>query len=265
MKHFSYHFLLLSAFVLQLCISCTKKDDTAPLAPTTGTLSGVVKPIGSIASITATASGGQLLTLIPNAATGAFSLKNLAPDTYSFNFSATTGFVAPAGQTAAVIAGRNTALDTVRTALDTVRVVQPPLSGVPRGTVTLFIKDTTYTSTSVGGFIPLVGDTFTLNARFVHGNAEERFDLMKPNFRGMGTHILDLLDGYSEANVIRYRNNRPLVNYRNYHYSQPLSSFQITTYNPATRTIAGTFSLNMLIFIAPGPYVPATGTFNLQF
>ncbi|WP_345236208.1 hypothetical protein [Hymenobacter saemangeumensis] len=256
MKSLSCYWLLLSAFFLLSVSGCSKKEEPIP---STGTLDGIVSPAGAVTQLSILSSGGQLITVLPNAATGAFSLKNLASDDYTLTFQANSNYTAPRPRTVQVVAGQHTALGTIAA----VRL----LSGPPSGRMELRANDTTYTTTVVGGFVPLPGNTIILNATFGQGTAERGINIMVPNFSGVGTYTFPINTSssypYHEANYGRF-----LDGYRiNYRTSTSPSNMQVAAYDPATRTISGTFTcINMYPMRIPSPpNITISGTFNLTF
>jgi len=86
---------------------CSKED--IPLqapAPVTSSLAGTTSPLGSVATVTATAPNGTTFTATPDPATGNYSLTGLTVGTaYTISFTPAANYAAPATQTATPAVG----------------------------------------------------------------------------------------------------------------------------------------------------------------
>ncbi|GAB3846164.1 hypothetical protein GCM10028822_05790 [Hymenobacter terrigena] len=113
-----------AATLLFATTSCSKKEDAAPAAPTTGSIEGTITPANSVATVTATNVGGLTFLATPNSTSGVFNVPNLAPGAYVLTFSPRAGFQAATARTISVVAGSTAQAGTV--------VVSP----IPTGSIT---------------------------------------------------------------------------------------------------------------------------------
>ena len=261
MRLFIKNMACLSAMAAFSFVDCTNKTD-AP-QPTTGSLAGTLSPAG-VGSVVVEASGGQIFTINANPATGYFGLKNLAPDDYRLTFTGNGLYFPPAARLVTVAAGQNLDLGTI--------AFRQALRGIPRGTITMRLDDTTYTATTVSGDVNVPG-AFEVRAGFVHGNAREELLLnyLAPIRTGTFPMVTPVPagSGASDGQLVRWRNNRMLGEFRVYFYSVPPSRLVITQCDTTARTIVGNADLQLYRFITgstSGPAYPNTScAFNLRF
>ncbi|MBH8557208.1 DUF6252 family protein [Hymenobacter negativus] len=113
-----------AATLLFATTSCSKKEDAAPAAPTTGSIEGTITPANSVTTVTATNVGGLTFLATPNTTSGVFTVPNLAPGAYVLSFAPRAGFQVAAARTISVVAGSTAQAGTV--------VVSP----IPTGSIT---------------------------------------------------------------------------------------------------------------------------------
>lgn len=109
---FTLRYFLTAGLLVLGAASCSKKEEPTPPAPTTGTIEGTVSPANALTGVTATNTGGLTFPTVP-AASGAFTIANLSPGTYTLTFDARTGFLTPATRSVVVVAGQSAAAGTV--------------------------------------------------------------------------------------------------------------------------------------------------------
>jgi hypothetical protein len=122
----AYFWLLPLAF--GLLAGCKKEAPAAPLAPpvvapTTGSATGTISPVGAVVNVTATSAAGVVYTVAPAAGTGVFTLSNLPVGNYTLAFAPATGFAAPAVQPLAITSNTATPIGTVVVAVATSSIV----------------------------------------------------------------------------------------------------------------------------------------------
>ncbi|RYU83223.1 DUF6252 family protein [Hymenobacter persicinus] len=232
--------LVLGASLLTVTSSCSKKENPAP-APTTGAVEGLISPVGSITTVTATSSGGLTFPVVPNGASGAFALPELAAGTYVLSFTPASGYVAPSPRTVDVVAGKTTAAGTVSVSGN----------GTPRGTVSWMKDGTAYSSTVLSGLIN--NQSFSLEAAAANPTFTDNVRLDVPlGITGPGTYSLA---GSSDprSNTADYWRTSGTVT-TSYTTQLRLTSpttgingtgtLTVSSYDAATRTMSGTFAFN---------------------
>lgn len=255
------HLAFTAATVIMLTITgCTgSKDDPTP-AVTTGTISGMVSPAGSITTVTATSASGQMATATPVASTGAYSFASLAAGTYGLTFAPATGYVAPAARPGVVVmTGQTTAAGTT--------TVSPTSPGGAAGSFT-WSEGGVAKSGVVQAHTLQAGGTssvYTLNltGATAAGGGTTNNDLVTLtllNVSGPGTYAL----GISASGVLatatfnRNRIGSPTAIWGagpGLAGGQGSGSITLTSFNPTARTAAGTFTFT-------GGPVTNTGTVN---
>ena len=249
-------FTAATAILLTITSCSGSKDDPTP-AVTTGTISGMVSPAGSITTVTATSASGQTATATPVASTGAYSFASLATGTYGLTFAPATGYIAPAARSGLVVTtGQTTAAGTT--------TVSP---GGAAGSFT-WSEGGVAKSGVVQAHTLRAGGTssvYTLNltgATATGGNLTNNdfVTLSLLNLSGPGTYAL----GISASGVLatatfnRNRVGSPTAIWGagpGLAGGQGSGSITLTSFDPVARTAAGTFT-----FVG-GP-VTNTGTVN---
>ena len=255
MKHLlSFAALLALLATSPLLSGCSKKDDPAA---TTGTMSGTVAPVGSIAQVTAKTSAGISGTAAPDATSGAFSFASLAPGSYTLSFTTATGYKSVADRTVSIVAGQNTAIGTVQATSD---------GSVKSGTMSWTVNSQTYTTTAVTGLIDTkTSGSFGLTGRATAGTQVDELGFSTTySFTGStGTYSLSN-NPYSGATYQRINNGVTAFGYScNNNTAGSNGNFIVTQYDATAGTAAGTFG-----FVGAGSSGTATvsnGTFSIRF
>ncbi|GAA3950748.1 hypothetical protein [Hymenobacter algoricola] len=234
--------------------SCHKtKDDPTPTGPITGAIEGSISPAGAIATVTATSPGGLTFLATPNAATGAFSLPNLAPDSYTLSFTAAAGYLEPATRKISVLAGPATVAGTVVATSD---------GRIKSGTMSWIADGVSYSTTVLSGQVDGAASTLSLTGEAVSGAKRDQLSLtLYRSFGGNGTYQLGgtyeigqlrRLDGGIQTGKFVADGSGTLI---------------ITSYSVANGTISGSFGFAGTDVVAyPARYVTVTnGTFTVRF
>jgi hypothetical protein len=226
--------------------SCSKKDDSTPNPSTPaaepGRIYGSISPTGSIATVTATSSGGQVYTATPTLDQfSSYSFPSLPVGTYTVAYTPTAVFNTPASVPAA-ITSKN--LVTIPQTVATGIVPSATFSGTI-GWTTSSVSPLTNISCSAYGSITNTQNfsVFGISNSFRDGSGlnerTETVSLATSDFRGVGTYpitatgsnrasvLINNIGGGSSGTVIGQT-----------------GSFTIASFTPATRTITGTFSFD---------------------
>jgi hypothetical protein len=259
MKHL-YRISLLLALAggpLLLTTNCSsdKKEDPQP---TTGSLAGTITPAGAISIVTAIDGGGLTFLATPDASTGAFSIADLKPGSYLLRFTPTAGYNTPTERNITIVAGEKAAAGIVAVESD---------GSLRSGTLTWNVNGTTYTSTSVLGGLSEVGgagNSLSLMATSIVGTTSEQVNIFIGGF-GLGLGTYDLGGVYYRSAAYQRTNGGLLVGAYGGQGSST-GTFNITTYDAATKTVTGTFGFTASETNGQGGSVNVTnGTFTLRF
>lgn len=219
------------ALTFLFLLGCSKESD--PVAPLTGSIEGTVSPAGAASTVMATAPGGQPVTAVPDARTGAFSFANLSAGTYQLGAVPTVGFNSPDKVAATVQRGATTKA-----------ALQLTHDGRIRGTVTWERNGTSYSAATFYGdvqrtFFSLEGDT-PFDA--AGNNQGVSFALYSASGIGVGTYPLGLAN-VPWGGFTFYFANGPFDLYEtSYSGSQPVGQVVVTRFDLNARVAAGTFS-----------------------
>ena len=224
------------ALAFLFLLGCSKGGE--PAAPLTGIIEGTVLPAGAASAVTATAKGGQPVSAMPDARTGAFSFADLPAGTYQLGAVPTTGYNAPAEVPATVLRGATT-----KAALQLNR------DGRIRGTMTWDRNGTPYSAAALFGdikrdFFSLEGGT----ARDASGK-NEGVNFVLPfagggnptPFAGVGTYPIGAAE-YPWGGYFFYVINGPLDRYTTSYAGRQVGQVVVTRFDLNAGVAAGTFS-----------------------
>ena len=224
------------ALAFLFLLSCSKGGD--PAAPLTGVIQGTVSPAGAASAVTATAKGGQPVTAVLDARTGAFYFTDLPAGTYQLGAVPITGYNVPTEIPLVVQRGVTT-----KAALQLTR------DGRIRGTMTWDQNGTTYSAATFYGsiqkdFFSLEGDT-----PFDAAGKNQGVNFVLPfagggnptPFAGVGTYPVGTAQ-YPWAGCTFYLANGPFDRYSTYYAGRQVGQVVVTRYDLEARTAAGTFS-----------------------
>jgi len=227
--HYLFTLLLLSLFAT----ACSQKSDPSP-APTTGTITGTVKPAGAISQVTAKDAGGLTFTATPDAQTGVFTTGALAAGQYTLSFTMATGFLPVTNKTITVTAGQTVSAGTVQATSD---------GTIKGGTMTWTVNGQTYTTTDLSGLADAtVNKSLAVTGKSTTGTQVDRIYLQLGTvFYGAGTYPLQ--SGYYEGHYIRTVGGITSFDYTTANIgSTTAGSLIVTQFDAAAGTAAGTFA-----------------------
>ena len=230
----------------------------SPAPPTTGTLTGTISPAGAVTLVRVTnGSTGAVLTVVPSAGTGAFSVANLLPGTYTLDFTPAGGYDAPASRTIAVTAGAAAAVGTVLVALD---------STIKSGTMTWTVNGATYSTTVVSGRVD--ARSFTVRGASTTGNAADEvyFNLENPggtSLGGPGTYSLTRIM-YTNAYYARTVGGIPTLRFE-VDYNRGTGTVVVNTDDPVARIVSGTFGFQGFAPNGVNTANITNGTFSIRY
>ena len=239
MRYFSTSRLATASLLvvaLFFILSCSKGGEPAVLF--TGGIQGTVSPVGAATAVTATVQGGQPVTAVPDARTGAFSFANLPAGTYQLGAVPTTGFYPPTEAAVTVQHGATAKAD-----LQLIR------DGRIRGTITWEQNGTLYSAATFHGdikkdFFSLEGDTpFDVAGR----NQGVNFVLPfagggNPTpFVGVGTYPIGTAQ-YPWAGCQFFTPNGNFDQYTTAYAGRQVGKVVVTRFDLAAGAAAGTFS-----------------------
>jgi hypothetical protein len=244
-------------------LGCTKEGDPAAAA---GRIEGTVSPAGAARAVTATAKGGQPLTAVPDALTGAFLFADVPAGAYQLGAVPATGFNSPTEVPAAVQRGATTQA-TVKLTRD----------GRIRGTMTWDRNGAAYAAVAFYGdikrdFFSLEGGT----ARDANGKIEG-VNFVLPfagggtptPFAGAGTYPIGAAE-YPWAGAFFHVTNGPLDQYTTAYARRTVGQVVVTRFDPEAGVASGTFQyvttlqLNNSGSAAPTQTI-ANGRFDITF
>ncbi|UOQ71116.1 carboxypeptidase-like regulatory domain-containing protein [Hymenobacter cellulosilyticus] len=234
---------------------CSEKEDDPAAVATTGIVEGTISPSGSIINVTATNAGGLTFLAAPNATTGAFSLPNLAPGTYTLSFTPANGYVTPTSRTITVVAGQTASAGTVVVASNGL---------VKGGTMSWNTDGVTYSSTQLVGEVNAAQGLLYITSETLTGDVRDLLNLsLAQSFAGTGTYTL----GSTYQNASLQRINKGLITAQ-YRTTDPAAgTITISSYNAVAGTMSGTFGFSGTDFTGSSPRTATVtnGTFTLRF
>ncbi len=239
--------------LLAATVSCNKKEETVAPTAATGTVEGTISPAGAVTNVTATNPGGLTFLAAPNAASGAFSLPNLAPGPYILTFSVGAGYFAPASRSITVTAGQTASAGTVQVASD---------GSIRSGTMTWMTDGVAYSTTQVSGGIDTFNHSFSFSGETTTGSLREVLSAFQAQqFYGVGTVALGG-SGYQGASLARTNGGIPTALFR----AGP-GTLTVASYNAAAGTISGTFGFVGTDNVGPTirTVTVTNGTFSFRF
>ncbi len=236
------HFLLL--LLLPAAVACTKKEpDPQPTpGPTaTGSVDGTISPVGSLSSISLSASGNSsVLQNIQPDVMGYFKFPFVADGTYnvSFQVNSYTNNVAPAPRTVTVTNGGRASLGTI------VVNSTAPTSFALRGSVSWNVGGTIYTSTTIGGTATLTNGVVTslqTLATAQSGTQANIVGLNMPYFDGPKLYRLENVMNSPWATYLRTSGGVPNGSFTTEYYNGLQGTVTVTAADANARTVNGTF------------------------
>ena len=240
--------------------SACHKEANEVAAP--GAITATILPAGYVTQVTATDAAGRVYATTPNATTGAVQLPNLPAGTYTLAVTTKLAYKTPAVQQVQVKAGLTTALYYSTLTRDA-RL---------RGTLSWVENGTRYTATnlygevnddlvSVDGYVLLNGV-----GREVAFVLPTRGPLSTP-FVGVGTYALGQQE-YPFGKYILSSSPGPSIWYTP-RQGMGAGQVQVTQYDPAAFSIAGTFAFTAEPFSnptgVPGNVTITDGIFDLTY
>lgn len=237
--------------------ACHKDEVAAPGAITT-----TILPAGYVTQVTATTATGQVYTAVPDATTGAVQLPHLPAGTYTVTVATKLAYKTPAPQQVQVKAGLTTALPYSTLTRDA-RL---------RGTLSWVENGTRYTATNIYGEVS--GSLVSVDGYVLTNGVgrEVAFVLpvrgaSTPLFTGVGTYPLGRQE-YPFGKYVLSSSPGPYI-----WYTPPqgvgTGQVQVTQYDPAAFTIAGSFAFTAAPFSnptgAPDEVTITDGNFSLTY
>lgn len=229
--------------------SSEKKEDPQP---TTGGLAGTVSPAGAISRVTATDAGGLTFLATPDASTGAFTIADLKPGSYTLSFTPATGYSKPLDRIITIVAGQQAAAGTVAVESD---------GSIRTGTVGWSADGVPYSTTTVqGGYTPSQfagANTLTLLATTSSGTTQSNVDIRIDYLTSLAPATYQLRRTRSPGGVSEAFYSSTAAGASGL-YVVSTGSLTITAYDTSTRVLTGTFA-----FDADG-YNGTTGTVRVS-
>ncbi len=245
--------------VLLAGTACHKDADEVVAS---GTIAATILPAGYVTQVTATAATGQVYSAIPDATTGIVRLPQLPVGTYTVAVATKLAYKTPEPQQVQVKAGLTSAL--AYSTLTRDAKIRGTLSWVENGTrytATNLYGEVSESLVSVDGYVLANGVghevAFIVPVRGAFSHL----------FTGVGTYPL----GRQEYPVGKYVLSSSPGPYIWYTPSQGMGTgkVQVTQYDPAAFTIAGTFAFTAQPFSnptgAPGDVTISDGSFSLTY
>lgn len=245
---------------LLLASSACHKEAEELVAP--GAIAATILPAGYVTQVTATAATGQVYTATPDATTGTVQLPSLPAGTYTVTVATKLAYKTPAPQQVQVKAGLTTALPYSTLTRDTKL----------RGTLSWLENGTRYTATNIYGEVS--GSLVSVDGYVLTTGVGREVAFVLPVrgtsaslFTGVGTYPLGRQE-YPFGKYVLSSSPGPYI-----WYTSPQGSgtgqVQVTQYDPAAFTIAGTFAFTAAPFSnptgAPGDVTITDGSFSLTY
>lgn len=228
----------------------------------TGALTATILPAGYVTQVTAVAATGQVYTTTPDASTGALQFSRLPAGSYTLTVTTKLAYQAPATQLAQVKAGLTTALTYSTLTRDTQL----------RGTLSWTENGVHYTATNLYGEIN--AGIVSVDGYVLRNGVGQEVAFVLPTsgrprnlFTGVGTYPLGQQE-YPFGKYTRSAATGPAIWYTP-QQGTGTGQVQVTQYDPAAFTIAGSFAFTAEPFSnptgAPGNVTITNGSFNLTY
>ncbi|MDQ2771119.1 MAG: carboxypeptidase-like regulatory domain-containing protein [Bacteroidota bacterium] len=220
--------LLVAVALLAASSACSKTEAAYP-PPTTGGIEGAFEPADALTAVTATRAGSSPVVVTPGAG-GTYSFSGLVPGSYDLTYTPAQGYRVPPARPVDVPVGGATGV---------------PLVSLVAGSFTFgSASSTTFTADNITA--RLAADVLTLQA----GNSVADVSVQATGVTGPGSFTIT-------SGTFNEGNNR----YRMGGY-YALNAFRVTSLNPTTHRVSGTFSFNADPYAGSGFTTGIFGTFT---
>jgi hypothetical protein len=239
--------------------ACHKEADELSA---TGTIASTILPAGYATQVTATDANGRSYTATPDATTGAFQLTNLPAGTYTLTVDTKLAYKTPAPQQTQVKAGLTTAIYYSTLTRDTKL----------RGTVSWVENGVRYTAANIygeinSGIVSVDGYVLTNGVGREVAFVIPTYGPSTALFKGVGTYPLGQQE-YPFGKYVLSTSPGPYIWYTP-RQGAGTGQVQVTQYDPAAFSIAGTFTFAAEPFSnptgAPDNVTITDGSFSLTY